>query len=71
MTIERIGERPSMPNGSRAPYSPMVRAGDFVYISGQLPGMWYKDQSSLVQPAPGTYQRTIDGRNFGISTSNN
>ncbi len=37
MTIERLGERPSMPGGGRAPYSPMVRAGGFVYISGQLP----------------------------------
>jgi 2-iminobutanoate/2-iminopropanoate deaminase len=37
VTIVRLGERPSMPDGSRAPYSPMVRAGGFVFVSGQLP----------------------------------
>jgi len=35
--IERLGERPKMPDGSRAAYSPMVRAGGFVFLSGQLP----------------------------------
>lgn len=35
--IERLGERPRMPDGSRAPYSPAVRAGSLVFLSGQLP----------------------------------
>lgn len=35
--IERLGERPQMADGSRAAYSPIVRAGGFVFLSGQLP----------------------------------
>lgn len=35
--LERLGQRPKMPNGSLAAYSPMVRAGGFIFLSGQLP----------------------------------
>jgi len=35
--IDRLGQRPIMPDGSQAAYSPMVRAGGFVFLSGQLP----------------------------------
>lgn len=35
--IERLGDRPRMPDGSRAAYSPIIRAAGFVYLSGQLP----------------------------------
>lgn len=35
--IERLGQRPKMPGGGLAAYSPMVRAGGFVFVSGQLP----------------------------------
>jgi 2-iminobutanoate/2-iminopropanoate deaminase len=37
MLIERLGQRPRMPNGTLAAYSPIVRAGGFVFVSGQLP----------------------------------
>jgi reactive intermediate/imine deaminase len=36
MTIERIGGERSGAGGQPLPFSPAVRAGDFVYISGQV-----------------------------------
>lgn len=35
--IERLGQRPRMADGSLAAYSPVVRAGPLVFVSGQLP----------------------------------
>jgi len=36
MTIERIGSKRGGPGGQPLPFSPAVRAGDFVYVSGQV-----------------------------------
>lgn len=36
MTIERIGAERTGAGGQSLPFSPAVRAGDFVYISGQV-----------------------------------
>lgn len=36
MTIERLGVERSGAGGQNLPFSPAVRAGDFVYISGQV-----------------------------------
>lgn len=36
MTIERIGASRSGAGGQALPFSPAVRAGDFVYVSGQI-----------------------------------
>ncbi len=37
MTIERIGAAPSGPGGRSLPFTKAVRAGDFVFVSGQVP----------------------------------
>ena len=37
MTIERFGAAPSGPGGRVLPFVKAVRAGDFVYVSGQVP----------------------------------
>ena len=37
MTIERFGAAPSGPGGRVLPFTKAVRAGDFVYVSGQVP----------------------------------
>ena len=36
MTIERIGAEKTGAGGKQLPFSPAVRAGDFVFISGQV-----------------------------------
>lgn len=36
MSIERIGVEKTGAGGNNLPFSPAVRAGDFVYISGQV-----------------------------------
>jgi reactive intermediate/imine deaminase len=36
MTIERIGVERTGAGGQNLPFSPAVRAGDFVYVSGQV-----------------------------------
>lgn len=36
MTIERIGGMKTGAGGQPLPFSPAVRAGDFVYVSGQI-----------------------------------
>lgn len=36
MTIERIGVERTGAGGQSLPFSPAVRAGDFVYVSGQV-----------------------------------
>lgn len=36
MTIERIGVERTGAGGQALPFSPAVRAGDFVYVSGQV-----------------------------------
>lgn len=36
MSIERIGVEKTGAGGNKLPFSPAVRAGDFVYISGQV-----------------------------------
>jgi reactive intermediate/imine deaminase len=36
MTIERIGATKSGAGGQPLPFSPAVRAGDFIYVSGQI-----------------------------------
>ncbi len=36
MTIERIGDDRTGAGGQALPFAPAVRAGDFVYISGQV-----------------------------------
>lgn len=36
MSIERIGAEPTGAGGKELPFSPAVRAGDFVYVSGQV-----------------------------------
>jgi reactive intermediate/imine deaminase len=38
MTIERFGAAPSGPGGRSLPFTKAVRAGDFVFVSGQVPG---------------------------------
>jgi reactive intermediate/imine deaminase len=37
MTIERFGTAPSGPGGRSLPFTKAVRAGDFVFVSGQVP----------------------------------
>ena len=37
MTIERYGAAPSGPGGRSLPFTKAVRAGDFVFVSGQVP----------------------------------
>jgi reactive intermediate/imine deaminase len=37
MTIERFGAAPSGPGGRSLPFTKVVRAGDFVFVSGQVP----------------------------------
>ena len=37
MTIERFGAAPSGPGGRSLPFTKAVRAGDFVFVSGQVP----------------------------------
>lgn len=37
MTIERFGAAPSGPGGRNLPFTKAVRAGDFVFVSGQVP----------------------------------
>jgi reactive intermediate/imine deaminase len=37
MTIERFGAGPMGPGGRALPFSKAVRAGDFVFVSGQVP----------------------------------
>ena len=37
MPIERIGANPSGPGGRALPFTKAVRAGDFVFVSGQVP----------------------------------
>ena len=36
MIVEQIGTQPTLANGSRVPLSPASRAGDFLFVSGQL-----------------------------------
>ncbi|MEM9523004.1 MAG: RidA family protein [Pseudomonadota bacterium] len=36
MSIERIGPERTGPGGQSLPFAPAVRAGDFVYVSGQV-----------------------------------
>jgi enamine deaminase RidA (YjgF/YER057c/UK114 family) len=38
MTIERFGAAPSGPGGRSLPFTKAVRAGDYVFVSGQVPG---------------------------------
>jgi reactive intermediate/imine deaminase len=37
MTIERFGATPTGPGGRGLPFTSAVRAGDFVFVSGQVP----------------------------------
>ena len=37
MKIERFGAAPSGPGGRSLPFTKAVRAGDFVFVSGQVP----------------------------------
>ena len=37
MTIERFGSAPSGPGGRSLPFTKAVRAGDFIFVSGQVP----------------------------------
>ena len=37
MTIERFGAAPSGPGGRSLPFTKAVRAGDLVFVSGQVP----------------------------------
>ena len=37
MSIERFGANPSGPGGRGLPFTKAVRAGDFVFVSGQVP----------------------------------
>jgi len=37
MTIERFGATPTGPGGRSLPFTKAVRAGDFVFVSGQVP----------------------------------
>ena len=37
MTIERFGAAPTGPGGRILPFTKAVRAGDFVFVSGQVP----------------------------------
>ena len=37
MTIERFGAAPAGPGGRTLPFTKAVRAGDFVFVSGQVP----------------------------------
>ena len=37
MPIERFGANPSGPGGRALPFTKAVRAGDFVFVSGQVP----------------------------------
>ena len=37
MKIERLGAAPSGPGGRSLPFTKAVRAGDFVFVSGQVP----------------------------------
>jgi reactive intermediate/imine deaminase len=37
MTIERFGAVPTGPGGRRLPFTKAVRAGDFIFVSGQVP----------------------------------
>ena len=37
MTIERFGAAPSGPGGRSLPFTKAVRAGDFIFVSGQVP----------------------------------
>lgn len=37
MTIERFGAAPGAATGDSPPFSKIVRAGDFVFVSGQVP----------------------------------
>ena len=37
MPIERFGANPSGPGGRGLPFTKAVRAGDFVFVSGQVP----------------------------------
>ena len=37
MTIERFGAAPSGPGGRSLPFTKAVRAGDFLFVSGQVP----------------------------------
>ena len=37
MTIERIGAAPTGPGGRSLPFTKAVRAGDFIFVSGQVP----------------------------------
>ena len=36
MTRHSYGDRPIGADGQRLPFSPAVRAGDFVFVSGQV-----------------------------------
>lgn len=37
MTIERFGAAPTGPGGRSLPFTRAVRAGDFIFVSGQVP----------------------------------
>jgi len=37
MTIERFGAAPAGPGGRSLPFTKAVRAGDFIFVSGQVP----------------------------------
>jgi reactive intermediate/imine deaminase len=37
MTIERFGATPTGPGGRSLPFTKAVRAGDFIFVSGQVP----------------------------------
>lgn len=37
MTIERFGAAPTGPGGRSLPFTKAVRAGDFIFVSGQVP----------------------------------
>jgi reactive intermediate/imine deaminase len=37
MPVERLGAAPTGPGGRSLPFAKAVRAGDFVYVSGQVP----------------------------------
>jgi reactive intermediate/imine deaminase len=37
MTLERFGAAPTGPGGRSLPFTKAVRAGDFIFVSGQVP----------------------------------
>ena len=45
MSLQFLGNPPVAADGQQRPYSPCVRAGDFVFVSGQVP---MGDQGELV-----------------------